>query len=733
MTPEFASPEQVRGAPITTSSDVYQLGLLLYLLLCGHHPHRTTERCSAALERVICDRDPIPPSATVTGRLEAGTGPTPNEVGQARSVTPLRLRRLLGGDLDTITLKALRKEPERRYESAERLGEDIDRYLAGQPVTARRDTLAYRTKKFVLRHRLGVAFSSGLVAFTVLAAWRLADERNQARAAAANFEQIAAFTTELLQVSDPGRTKGYEISAEELLRWGTRRVASERETNPEVRSVIMTTLGDIYRRRGMYPESRPLLEEGLALREARFGPDGLEVATSLNALADLGTVQGRYDEAERQYLRALTTREQLLGPDHLETATTLEGLGNLYSRRNRFDQATAMFTRALAIRIRTHGWYNPDVAQSLGSLAVMSRENGHCDRARRQLERALAITERTLGPDHPQVAVILTNYGSVARIQGNLDAAEAAYRRALAIREKRLGPRHPDVISALNNLADCCLWVGKLREADAILARAYETVSLVLPKDHPSAATVLNNICALRLNQGRPAAARPYCDRAMSIRTRVFGPTNRTIAWSLRNLSRLRVLDGCPAEAVDMQQRMLEVYQAIGLNADSLGAMYELGATLNKLGRYDEAEAILQQSLAMATWSCASHGDDCLALGLHKAKVYLVLGLVQRARGNEASARTWWLQGMDEIEQRPYPPLVETLDIHARLLLLLGRQDEARSLISRLGAMGWSNPDLAKLIGAQFRDNTGFRSHTGRGDPSRPSPASSPLHTLPIQ
>src|ERR1700684_2760999 len=234
MTPDHASPEQVRGQAITTSSDVYVLGVLLYKLLCGSGPFFISSVRLSELERAICEKDPLPPSQMVGGE----ESPESISVAQARASTARRLKRGLAGDLDNIVLMAMRKEPERRYGSAQQMAGDIQRYLDGKPVIARRDTVPYRTSKFVKRHWLAVSAAAAatfmIIAFSVttyVQSMRIAAERDRveqqrevAEHECARAEEVSSFLVNLFKLSDPGENRGNQVTAREILDSGAKRL-----------------------------------------------------------------------------------------------------------------------------------------------------------------------------------------------------------------------------------------------------------------------------------------------------------------------------------------------------------------------------------------------------------------------------------------------------------------------------------------------------------------------------
>ncbi|MGH6914103.1 MAG: protein kinase domain-containing protein, partial [Geminicoccales bacterium] len=298
MTPEYASPEQVRGEALTTASDIYQLGYLLYRLLARVSPYRVERGNYAAMIGAICKVDPVPPSQ-VAPDDESGGSLAPAE------------RRALAGDLDTVVLRALRKEPEARYRSAESLADDIGRHLQGLPVTARQGTAAYRVRKFIRRHRFGVATS---LAFASLAAGfaavyavqasdsarRLAQERDAAQLEAAKALQVTDFLMSLFEASDPRAPGAGEATAREILARGLARIDAL-GAQPQVQAQMLDVIGQVYRRLGDYDEAQRLLERAVATWRAVSGEKTPELAASLSHLGRVLDAQGEYAAALALY------------------------------------------------------------------------------------------------------------------------------------------------------------------------------------------------------------------------------------------------------------------------------------------------------------------------------------------------------------------------------------------------------------------------------------------------
>ncbi len=593
LTPNYASPEQVQGRAVTTATDLYSLGVLLYKLLTGRLPFRLEGLEAREAERILLEQEPLRPSLAASRRV-----------------------RQLRGDLDDIVLKALRKEPERRYGSVEQLRDDLRRHARGLPVTARRGTSSYRAAKFARRHWAGLAVAAGVFCLvsgaavtTSRQASRIADERDKA-------EQVADFLVDLLQDFDPSQTRGETVTVREVLDAGT--AAIPERLAPEVRARLLDTLGSIYRNLGLFGESRPLLEQALELRRQALGADHPDLAATLTNLGLYHYETGEYEAAQALHLEALEIRRRVYGEEHPLVADSLSYLGEAMTMADDLENAEQRHRQALAMRRRLLGDHDPATARSLNSLGMALVELGDLEEPEGLYQEALAIQEKLRPEDHPEVAVTLNNLGSLLRRKNELERSEASFRQALAIRRQVYGGEHPLVAEAINDIAVVLYYKGDYDGAEKLYREALGIVRRSLGEKHRFVATYLGNLGGALQKKGDLEEAESHFRQSLELVREVLPPGHSGAAHPLSHIAEVLLEQRRPAEAEPLLQEALELRvsslpQPHRLIAASQGL---LGRCLVMQRRFAAAEPLLVKSLAgfRAVYGEESHPEIRKAL-----------------------------------------------------------------------------------------------------------------------
>ncbi len=604
-TPAYMSPEQtdLDTQNIDTRTDVYALGVLLYELLVGERPFSQEEfenvGFQEALRKIREDEPPRPSARLVT--MDTSLDVAARE----RDCAPTILKRRLKGDLDWITMKALEKDRDRRYDTAHGLAMDIQRHLDDQPVLAGPPGTTYMVQKFVKRHRTGV-LAGVLMLVTVLLGItgttvgliRAVSAERKATLEAATATQVSDFLVDLFEVSDPDQARGNTITAREILDAGASRIGGELAGQPETQARLMNTIGKVYRNLGLYEEAEPLLQTSLDLRRETLGDDDLALATSLIELADLHIRLARYDVAEALLQEAMDLMGRHADADRLALAQSIGELASVYRRQGRYDAARPLYERARDLRIAALGPDDPEVARSLNGLAILSYNEGDYEAAEDLYQQALAIWESAYGENHADVAKGLNNLGLLYHQLERVDEAEIYYQRAIAIYERVLGPEHPRLGRAVNNLALLYQFQEQYAKAAPLYERALAIREKAVGRDHPDVAQTVNNLANLYRLQGDYARAEPLYRRALDIRERTFGPDHQDVAWTLRDLGVLISDRGDPAAALPYLERSLDIFRrANGVDHPELESIYkDYAATLERLGRDEDAAAAAAES-----------------------------------------------------------------------------------------------------------------------------------------
>jgi tetratricopeptide (TPR) repeat protein len=699
-TPAYMAPEQASGhrAAVTTASDIYGLGAVLYAVLAGRAPFGG-ESVVETLDAVR-NRPPEPPS---------------------------RLNVNVPRDLEIICLKCLEKEPSRRYATARDLAEDLRRWLAGEPIAARPVGRVMRLWMWGRRNPAitGMATSLALALVGGLAGttwkWREAEhrktelteanrivgqERNAAITArdeaqrrrieaeqeAAKARAVVSFLVDdiLAQAAPEKNARSRRVTIEDALDLAGPAIGQRFARQPEVEVPVRVMVGRTYRKlgkldkaephlrlalelsrrnlgeralqaleatddlatllqdRGQLAEAESLFRSSLEGHQRTLGPDAKETLGASNNLAVLLTLRGKLAEAESLLHQIVETRKVTLGPDDPATLNAMSNLAIVLKDRGKLAEAEPLLRTVLEARTRIQGLEHPDTLMTLNSLASLLQQGDKLAEAEPISRRLLEIRRRVLGPDHPDTLIAMNNLALLLRSRGRLDEAEAMIRACLEARRRVLGPEHPHTLIATSILASILQDRGKLAEAEPLFRAAYDTGRRTQGDEHPETLTLANNLALVLHLLGRLDEAEALFRRALMLKQGRFGPDNPRTAITAQNLASLLRDRGGPAAAEPLLRHALEIdRRALGPNHNqTVQAMEILAATLLDLGRPVEAEPLARDARTIrASNPRAGRGGAPFAQS--------VLGACLAARGREAEAEPLLIAGYEGLRANP--------------------------------------------------------------------------------
>lgn len=593
-TPGFISPEQADPSvlDVDTRTDVYSLGVILYVLLAGTLPFDVEQWKKKPFDEVLRqlrEEDPASPSAKLALEKETAT-----DSAAKRATDAKQLASLLRGDLDWITLKAVEKDRARRYGTPSELAADIERYLENRPVVARPASTGYRLKKYVRRHRVGVAVGFSAVALLIAFAMTQAVQLRRTTRERDRANRITDFMTNMFKVSDPSESRGNSITAREILDKASKDIDTGLAKDPELQAQMMSVMGDVYENLGLYKSAQPLLEKTVEIRHLVLGaknPDTLESADQLAYLYDLEghyadaeklqretleirrrtlgpenlataatkmhlalTLMGQshYAEAEKLLRETNATRERVLGPRHIDTLNSINNLSVALQQEGRYAEAEKLDRRALEIRSQVLGPENLDTIASLSSLSWDLYREGHLAEAEKLQQQALDMRRRILGPEHPATLTTLVRLALILDSEKRYAEAEKVERDLVEIQRRVLGPEHPSTLDSMNYLAVTLQFEGRLNEAEKLYRQVLETDKRVLGPEHQATLNAMSNLASVLGAEERYADGEKLMRETVAIERRVLGPDDPVAANSVFNLAMFAALRGQRDEAISL-------------------------------------------------------------------------------------------------------------------------------------------------------------------------------------
>ncbi|MEO7065204.1 MAG: tetratricopeptide repeat protein [Dokdonella sp.] len=647
MSRAYAAPEQLRAEAVTTATDIYQLGVLLFELLTGTR------------------FDASPGGAVSTWLVRAHA----NADDATRLAIPARA---LHGDVAIIVARATDSEPQRRYPTVEALARDVRAWRNDHPIAARADSAGYRLRRFVSRHRLASAATTlalgAIMAGSTLALWQAREAAKEARLA----RSAQAFLTSVFDASAPDAAAGERVTARDLLDRGSERIKHELRDQPRLRAEMMLTLGALYRQLGQYPQAEELLSDA-RVQLSGLAPGSDSAIRAHIEFAATERERGKLDESEQALTAAFAMQPQA---GLLSRALAERGL--LREKQDHFDAAIAYARAALALDLKRGDSARGDVARDRQVEALMLARRGQFDESARTLEHAIADARAVFGNEDTRIAQMLNDYGLALVEKGRSQEAEVPLRESLVIRRKLLGDQHPAVAESLQLLGAALRPQGRLDESQAALEEALKIQRNAFGDHHVLVANTLNSIGMLGFSRRQPESAEPYFREALAI-YRERGESDSAPATAVANNEATVLIQlGRYDEAEPLVRHSLEVHLALvgeqhPFVMSDLNTMAQLEM---RRERYDSAIEHARRATRIA--------DSASSPAREGAYVHLSFANVLNRAGRSTEALTEvdraiaTLNGLGKGGGDPRMPVA--LAVRADALLGLGRTDEAQVL-----------------------------------------------------
>ncbi len=538
LTPDYASPEQIKGEKITTASDIYSLGIMLYQLMTGYLPYKITNSSPAAITKVVTETNIILPSERVRRTEEISSLESIEKKQNDKNSTdikkekPDKLSRFLKGDLDNIILKAMHKDPARRYSSIQQFSEDIKRHLAGRTVIARKDTTGYRISKFMGRHKIGFVTSVLFVVFLILSviliSWqadKAAKERDVAQQESKKAEAVNKFLQQMLSSPDPSES-GRDVKVYEVLEKASKEIKTKFKNQPAIAAAINSTIGNTFTNLGEFDEAKKHLLRALELNKKIYGIKSKETAASMHDLAAYYDWVGNLKAADSLFSKAEEILEKLPEKHPSLMATNLTDFGLLKNDEGKYDEAKPLLEKALNLLLNNKGSDSVDIAITTNDLAITLDYLKEYDEAEKKYLQSQKIFISQYGERRPEVASTYNNLGLLCVEKNDYKDAKIYLEKSLKLKIELLGKDHPNVGLALNNMGSVYLRTKKYKTAEKYFREALQNFHKSLKPGHMWFAMSEYWLGRSLMGEKEYATAESYFRKSLAIREKVFSKNN---------------------------------------------------------------------------------------------------------------------------------------------------------------------------------------------------------------